>query len=55
MADEFFSRLRRAEIGHYHYITGTCLLGYAQEASWREDNRPWSARRFRPCRVSPSC
>jgi hypothetical protein len=39
MAEEFFSRLRRAEIGHHHHIAGTYLLRYAQESSWREDNR----------------
>jgi hypothetical protein len=39
MAEEFFSRLRRAEIGHDHHIARTYLLRYAQEASWREDNR----------------
>jgi hypothetical protein len=39
-AEEFFSRLRRAEIGHHHrHIAGPHLLRYAQEASWREDNR----------------
>jgi transposase-like protein len=38
-AEEFFSRLRRAEIGHHHHIAGVYLLRYAQEASWREDNR----------------
>lgn len=38
-AEEFFSRLRRAEIGHYHHIAGPYLLRYAQESSWREDNR----------------
>ena len=38
-AEEFFSRLRRAEIGHHHHIAGAYLLRYAQEASWREDNR----------------
>jgi transposase-like protein len=38
-AEEFFSRMRRAEIGHHHHIGGTYLLRYAQEASWREDNR----------------
>ena len=31
--------LRRAEIGHHHHIAGAYLLRYAQEASWREDNR----------------
>ena len=40
-AEEFFSRMRRAEIGHHH-IAGAYLLRYAQEASWREDNRRMS-------------
>lgn len=31
--------MRRAEIGHHHHIAGNYLLRYAQEASWREDNR----------------
>jgi ISXO2-like transposase domain len=31
MAEEFFSRMRRAEIGHHHHIAGTYLLRYAQE------------------------
>ena len=39
MAEEYFSRLRRAESGHHHHIAGAYLLRYAQEASWREDNR----------------
>jgi len=38
-AEEFFSRMRRAEIGHHHHIAGTYLVRYAQEASWREDHR----------------
>jgi len=38
-AEEFFSRMRRAEIGHHHHIAGQYLLRCAQEASWREDNR----------------
>ena len=38
-AEEFFSRMRRAEIGHHHHIAGQYLLRYAQEASWREDCR----------------
>ena len=41
-AEEFFSRMPRAEIGHHHHIAGTYLLRYAQEASWREDNRRMS-------------
>ncbi len=39
MAEGFFSRMRRAEIGHHHHIAGTYLIRYAQEASWREDHR----------------
>ena len=39
MAESFFSRLRRAEIGHHHHVAGAYLLRYAQEAAWREDNR----------------
>jgi transposase-like protein len=38
-AEEFFSRMRRAEIGHHHHIAGVYLTRYAQEAAWREDNR----------------
>jgi transposase-like protein len=41
-AEEYFSRLRRAEIGHHHHIAGDYLLRYAQEAAWREDNRRMS-------------
>jgi ISXO2-like transposase domain len=38
-AEEFFSRMRRAEQGHHHHIAGPYLLRCAQEASWREDHR----------------
>jgi transposase-like protein len=38
-AEEFFSRMRRAEIGHHHHVAGPYLLRYAQEAAWREDHR----------------
>jgi hypothetical protein len=38
-AQEYFSRLRRAEVGIHHHIAGAYLLRYAQESSWREDNR----------------
>ncbi len=38
-AEEFFSRMRRAEIGHHHHLAGPYLLRFAQEASWREDCR----------------
>ncbi len=38
-AEEFFSRMRRAEIGHHHHIAGAYLARYAQEAAWRENNK----------------
>jgi len=38
-AEEYFSRLRRTEVGIHHHIAGAYLLRYAQESSWREDNR----------------
>lgn len=41
-AELFFSRMRRAEIGHHHHVAGAYLLRYAQEAAWREDNRRMS-------------
>jgi transposase-like protein len=38
-AEEFFSRLRRAEIGHHHHLAGAYLGRYASEAAWRDDHR----------------
>lgn len=38
-AESFFSRLRRAEIGINHRISGQYLNAYASEMAWREDNR----------------
>jgi transposase-like protein len=38
-AESFFSRLRRAEIGTHHHISGPYLAAYAGEMDWREDNR----------------
>jgi len=38
-AEEYLSCVRRAEIGIHHHIAGAYLLLYAQESSWREDNR----------------
>jgi transposase-like protein len=38
MAESFFSRLRRAEIGVHHHISGY-LSAYANEMTWRENNR----------------
>lgn len=39
MAESFFSRLRRAEIGTHHHISGRYLSAYALEMAWRENNR----------------
>ena len=39
MAESFFSRLRRAEIGTHHKIAGPYLGSYAAEMAWREDHR----------------
>jgi hypothetical protein len=38
-AESFFSRMRRAQIGHHHHLAGPYLIRFAQEASWREDHR----------------
>jgi ISXO2-like transposase domain len=38
-AESFFSRMRRAELGHHHHVAGPYLVRYAQESAWREDNR----------------
>ena len=38
-AESFFSRLRRAEIGIHHHISGRYLAAYAGEMAWRENNR----------------
>ena len=38
-AESFFSRLRRAEIGTHHHISGQYLAAYAGEMAWRENNR----------------
>jgi transposase-like protein len=39
MAESYFSRLRRAEVGVHHHIAGPYLNAYAGEMAWREDNR----------------
>jgi hypothetical protein len=38
-AESFFSRLRRAEVGTHHHISGKYLRFYAGEMAWREDYR----------------
>jgi len=37
--ESYFSRLRRAELGQHHHISGKYLPAYAVEMAWREDNR----------------
>jgi transposase-like protein len=39
MAESYFSRLRRAEVGVHHHISGRYLNAYATEMAWREDHR----------------
>jgi hypothetical protein len=38
-AEEFFARMRSAEIGIRHHVAGAYLLRYGQKRSWRGDNR----------------
>ncbi len=38
-AESYFSRLRRAELGVRHRISGRYLYQYAREMAWREDHR----------------
>jgi transposase-like protein len=38
-AESYFSRLRRAEYGIHHRISGKYLGQYANEMAWREDHR----------------
>jgi transposase-like protein len=38
-AESYFSRLRRAEIGTHHHVSGRYLNRYASEMAWREDHR----------------
>jgi transposase-like protein len=38
-AESFFARLRRAELGQHHHISGPYLRFYAGEMAWREDTR----------------
>jgi hypothetical protein len=38
-AESWFSRLRRAEFGIHHRISGHYLYQYANEMAWREDRR----------------
>lgn len=47
MAESFFSRLRRAEVGTHHHIAGRYLGAYAAEMAWRKDqNRVANGTQF---------
>jgi transposase-like protein len=37
--ESYFSRMRRAELGQHHHISGKYLISYAYEMAWKEDNR----------------
>ena len=41
-AESHFSRLRCAEIGTHHHVSGPYLRSYAREMAWRENNRRMS-------------
>lgn len=38
-AESYFARLRRAEVGVHHHMSGKYLGAYANEMAWREDHR----------------
>ena len=38
-AESFFARMRRAELGQHHHISGKYLGAYAGEMTWKEDSR----------------
>ena len=40
-AESYFARLRRAEFGQHHHISGQYLSQYANEAAFRENHRRW--------------
>ena len=55
-AENYFSRLRRAELGQHHHVSGKYLAAYACEMAWRETTggrtmadctRPPQRRRWR--------
>ena len=55
-AESWFSRLRRAEMGVHHRISGRYLYQYANEMAWREDHRrePERAAMAADHRLGPS-
>lgn len=49
-AESFFSRIRRAEMGIHHRISGKHLAAYACEMAWLEDRRrPCTLRGLKTC------
>ena len=44
MAESYFSRLRRMQVGQYHRFSSMHLHAYAIEAAFREDRRRWWGR-----------
>jgi hypothetical protein len=38
-AESYFARLRRAEYGQHHHVSGISLPFHAGEMAWREDMR----------------
>lgn len=49
-AESYFSRLRRAEYGQHHHISGLYLPFYAGEMAWREDmRRETNGHQFERC------
>ncbi len=59
-AESYFARLRRAEWGQHHRISGKYLTRYAAEMAWREDHRrdsngdQFRAMGFRAAALPPS-
>ena len=49
-AEEFFSRMRRAEIGHHHHVAGPYLVRYAQESGLARGSAPGGQRPAGPGR-----
>jgi hypothetical protein len=50
-AEEFFSRMRRAEVGHHHHLAGAYLGRYAQENGLARRSPSHQQRRSGPDRV----
>jgi hypothetical protein len=48
LAESYFFRLRRMEVGTHHHIAGRYLHSFARETTWREDNPRVDAGASRP-------